>query len=226
MSPALLGRTFCTRTSQEENKKQRERTEKQDNRDHISFCNFSLCPTQGYNPLPIPSKSCLPQPCFSSLSHFFVPPPLGSLESDSCLSLIGSSPNCLIPPSNSLHCHLPSTFIFQSCLCSSLPPVLLQIFQTNVNTSAVAEQTIKICQQRSVLGIVGFNPTRHTSYGTHVAREKVLSISAEAATGYQCSGNKVSVFINRAQGRLSLKRPGRQLSDTLYPEGIHERLSL
>lgn len=129
MSPALLGRTFCTRTSQEENKKQREIKNKQDKGNCISFCNFSSHPTQGWTPLPIPSKSSLPQPCFSSLSQFFMPVTSVGLEI-SLLSLLLitlslaalQTPNCPIPPSNSLQCHLPSTSIFQSCPCFSPAP--------------------------------------------------------------------------------------------------------
>ena len=83
----------------------------------------------------LPSHPCLspvslPFPSFSCQSHQLASNVSPQASPDN--TLIGSSPNCPIPPSNSLQCRLPSTFIFQSCPCSSPLPVPLQTSQTNV----------------------------------------------------------------------------------------------
>lgn len=82
---------------------------------HIHFLNFSSHATQGWTPLPISSKSSLPQPHFSCISQFSIPVPLGSsnLFPQASLNntLIGNSPKHPILPLNSLQSHLPPTFI-------------------------------------------------------------------------------------------------------------------
>lgn len=115
--------------------KKQETERQRDKGNHNYFWNFS---SQGWTPLPISSKSSLPRPCFSSLSQFSMPVPLGSsnLFPQASLSntLIDNSLKYPTLPLNSLQSQSPPSYIHLSRL-----PVF-QLPSPMCDTSATANK--------------------------------------------------------------------------------------
>lgn len=105
-----LGERFARELHRKKTNSRERKKTKQDKGNHISFCNFTSHSIQGWTPMPVPSKTSLPQPSFSSLSQVFMPVPhlASNLSSQASPNntLVGSISNSPIP-SNSLKCHLP-----------------------------------------------------------------------------------------------------------------------